>query len=98
MKDFNASLPMIGRLIVDFQTLDFYLNMVLSYLLKDSLEVTTAIATSLSFSKKLDVLKSITPFRIHNHRILKQLDIMIASCGAAQHPAHRNLFKNRSIL
>jgi hypothetical protein len=98
MKDIKESLTMIGRLIVAFQTLDFNLNMILSYLLKDTLDVTIAIATSLSFSKKLDVLKSIAPYRIHNQRILKQLDIMITLCGVAERErnmiVHSNWFIN----
>lgn len=56
--------PLIGKVVVEFQSLDFQLNILFACLLREDPNVSMAFAVTLPFSKKIDVLKSIAPFKI----------------------------------
>lgn len=67
----------IGHLVIRFQELDFTLNIMLMSLIKEDPNVTMAFSISLSFRKKIDVIKSIAPFKITNAELHHRLDTLI---------------------
>lgn len=68
--------PLIGKTVVEFQDLDCFLNYLLMFLLNEDPNVSMALVVSLSFAKKVDVIKSIAPFKFKYkdlHDSLKEL-------------------------
>jgi hypothetical protein len=74
----------IGNIVVAFQDADFCLTMLLALLLNEDTNVTLSFAVSLSFSKKLDVVKSIAPFKIKDQGLLAELDDIVKQLANAE--------------
>jgi len=89
MKTLEAYYPLIGKIVVKFQDLDFFLNVLMTGLLKEDPNVTMAYAVSLSFSKKIDVLKSIAPFKFKHQDLHDTLDKSIGLMSKAEELRNR---------
>jgi len=73
MRKIDEFYPLIGKLVVEFQEVDMLLNLLLGLLLKEDINVTMAFAVSVPFGKKIDVIKSIAPFKLNAPDLLTKL-------------------------
>ena len=89
MRKIEEFYPLIGKLVVEFQELDFLLNLFLGMLLKEDINVTMAFAVSLPFAKKIDVIKSIAPFKLNTAQLNEALDALIGKLGKAEEERNR---------
>ena len=67
----------IGNVVMTFQDADFALTMLLASLLNEEGNVALAFAVPLTIQKKLDVIKSIAPFKIKEQALLDELDEIV---------------------
>ena len=89
MNPLDKYYPLIGKVVVEFQDLEFALNIMLTALLKEDPNVVMALAVTLPFAKKLDVVKSIAPFKIRDVPLLDQLDGLIQKMTEAEECRNR---------
>ena len=90
MDSLDRHYPLIGKVVVEFQGIDLTLNIILgSLLIKEDINIIQAFAVSLSFSKKMDVLKSIAPFKIQEPDLLKILDKVLKELSQAESERNR---------
>ena len=81
--------PLIGKVVVAFQEVDFLINLMFASLLREQPDISMAVATSLSFSKKLNVLKAISQFKIRASDLQARLDEVIKKLGRAEDERNR---------
>lgn len=81
--------PLIGKVIVRFQALDSFLNVVLMGITKEQPDVVMAYSASLSFGKKVDVLKSVMLFKVGNSALLARLEDVVKALSDAEEERNR---------
>ena len=67
----------IGKLVVQFQTLEFIILMLCLGITKDNLDVVMAMLSVVSFRRKLDVLRAIAPYAISDSTLGSELTDLI---------------------
>jgi hypothetical protein len=89
IKAIDEFYPLIGKVVVRFQEIDMTLNMIMACLLKEDPNVTIAFMVTLPFSKKLDVLRSVAPFKFKFKILLDQLDATLPLISVAEDKRNR---------
>src|ERR1039458_7508682 len=89
MKPLENYYPLIGKVVVRFQDLDMLVNMLMVCLLSEDPNVTLAFMVTLPFSKKLDVLRSVAPFKFRSQNLLDRLVTVLPILSRAEESRNR---------
>jgi len=89
MKALDAYYPLIGKVVVRFQDLDMVVNITMACLLGEDPNVTQAFMVTLPFSKKLDVLRSVAPFKFKRQDLIDRLDRVLPVLSQAEDGRNR---------
>ena len=82
--------PLIGQVVVEFQTIETIVDFILMALLsKEDPNVVHSFATALQFGRKLDVVKAIAPFKIPRPDLNERLGSVIATLSNAEQERNR---------
>ena len=73
----------IGKMIVTFQDLEMSLTLLILSLVNEDPNVTMSFVAGMSFSKRIDALKSLAPFKM-NPVLCKELDDLIKKIGTCE--------------
>jgi hypothetical protein len=89
MKEIESYYPLIGKAVVKFQELDLALDILMSSLVSDDVNVTMAFMATLSFKQKLDALGTVARAKFSDAVLLGILDDTMSALSKAEEGRNR---------